>query len=231
MNCTSFRPERNRRCSQILWKFWCDFGEKNSGNHECKNLSIDSSDPPCPIQKGQYTNLKFIDDAIHITNIDKNYINTKVGFDLKIQTVDDPNTINGLFLTNVLTCYQTTYSDVVPDQFSNDTNLLTAKTLHFLFIGLKSGIHAIDAYWVFSLWKKTDCEQTEVLYENAITYFLKPQQEIKTRPHTYSPFENVQEMNDCVCGSFVDLTPFIIWFKHLLEEHQPCIMDLKEKFE
>ena len=125
--------------------------EKNSGNHDCKNLSIDSSDPPCPVQKGQYTKLKLTDDVIHITNIDKSYINMKVCFDLKIQTVDDPNTINGLFLTNVLTRYQTTYSDVVSDQFANDTNLLTAKTLHFIFIGLKSGMHAIDAYRVFSL--------------------------------------------------------------------------------
>lgn len=184
--------------------------EKNSGNHDCKNLSIDSSDPPCPVQKGQYTKLKLTDDAIHITNIDKSYISMKVGFDLKIQTVDDPNTAKALLLTNVLTRYQTTYSDVVPDQFANDTNLLAAKTLNYLFVGLKSGIHAIDAYRVFSLGKKTDCEQTEALYENAVTYFLKPQQEIQTRPHTYSPFENVQEMNDCVCGAFVDLTPYII---------------------
>ncbi|BFU25518.1 hypothetical protein EHI2019_000429400 [Entamoeba histolytica] len=45
--------------------------EANSGVHDNKCLSIDSSDPPCPVQKGMYTKVKLTDELIQITNIDK----------------------------------------------------------------------------------------------------------------------------------------------------------------
>ena len=48
--------------------------EANSGAHDNKCLSIDASDPPCPVQKGMYTKLKLTDESIHVTNIDKSSI-------------------------------------------------------------------------------------------------------------------------------------------------------------
>lgn len=156
--------------------------EKNSGIHDCKCLTNDSFDPPCPQPRGMYTKVKVTDDAIHITNIDKSFISARVSFDLNFN-------------------------------FDLTGNEPYVKTSHYgkwgnclmLFVGFKSAIHCIDAYRIHSNGRKTACEQTEALWENSVTYFLKPQQEVCSRPNTYSPWENVAEGSRNVCGVYIPL--------------------------
>ena len=159
--------------------------EKNSGVHDCKCLTNDSYDPPCPLPKNMYTKVKLTDDAIHITNIDKSYISMRVSFDLKLDV--DPT-----FKFNI-----------------KGTHSMWSLKNYVIFVGFKSAIHCIDAYRIYSRGKKTTCEQTEALYENAVTYFLKPEQEICNRPNTYSPWENVAKGSRNVCGVYIPLDKFM----------------------
>ena len=159
--------------------------EKNSGVHDCKCLTSDSYDPPCPQPRGMYTKLKLTDDAVHITNIDKSFISARVCFELKMD-----------FENNAAMYLGAETSEQV------DTLML--------FVGFKSAIHNIDAYRIYSNGKKTACEQTEALYENSVTYFLKPQQEVCSRPNTYSPWENVAQASRNVCGVYIPLRDYVV---------------------
>lgn len=159
--------------------------EKNSGVHDCKCLTNDAFDPPCPQPRGQYTKLKVTDDAVHITNIDKSFISARVSFDLKLDFENPEDDILNVSVFN--------------EQWRNSL---------MIFVGFKSAIHCIDAYRIYSNMKKTACEQTEALYENTVTYFLKPQQEICCRPNTYSPWENVAEGSRNVCGVYISLADY-----------------------
>ena len=157
--------------------------EKNSGIHDCKCLTTDAYNPPCPISK-LYTTIKLTDEAVHITNIDKSFISARVQVNL---------TLN--FSENKVTCLYGT-----SDQYMKS---------FMLFVGFKSAIHSFDAYRIYVNGKKTACEQTEALWENAVTYFLKPQQEVCCRPNTYSPWENVAQMSRNVCGVYIPLQPYM----------------------
>lgn len=159
--------------------------EKNSGIHDCKCLTNDAYDPPAPLPKGQFTKIKLTDDAIHITNIDKSFISARVWFELKMDFENDAK----MYL---------------------DTDINQQVDTLMLFVGFKSAIHNFDAYRIYSNGKKTACEQTEALYENSVTYFLKPQQEVCCRPNTYSPWENVAQVSRNVCGVYIPLRDYIV---------------------
>ena len=166
--------------------------EKNSGANDCKCLTIDSYDPPCPVQRGTYTKLKMTDDSIQITNIDKSFISARCRYFMSMKEIEANSTGN------------TTNHDSIQYQW--------------LFIGLKAGIHIIDSYRIYSRGKKTTCEQTESLYETAVTYMLKPQQEIQSRPGTYSTWENVFNMSSNVCGVYI---PLAVFFRNFVSNTVP----------
>lgn len=157
--------------------------EKNSGIHDCKCLTTDSYNPPCPVTKN-YTTIKLTDEAVHITNIDKSFISARVQVNLSLSFSSNENTI----------------------KFGDDGRY--GKSL-MLFVGFKSAIHSFDAYRIYVNGKKTACEQTEALWENAVTYFLKPQQEVCCRPNTYSPWENVARVSRDVCGVYIPLDEYM----------------------
>ena len=168
--------------------------EKNSGLHDNKLLSIDSSEPPCPVKVGQYTKLKLTDESIGFTNIDKSSITCDV--QLKLQ-------ING-FTSHMLTIPGA--SDVTRVGCITSNRLSNAMTK--LFVGFKSAIHVFDAYRVYSNNKKTQCEQTEALYENSLAYMMKTEQEVQAHPYSYTPYEHARTGSDCVCGTYISLEDF-----------------------
>ena len=153
--------------------------EKNSGIHDCKCLTTDAYNPPCPIAKN-YTTIKLTDEAVHITNIDKSFISARVSVTLSFDFTDNVYTVA-------------------------DGDIEAVANSLMLFVGFKSAIHSFDAYRIYSNGKKTACEQTEAMWENAVTYFLKPQQEVCCRPNTYSPWENVARMSRNVCGVYIPI--------------------------
>ena len=164
--------------------------EANSGVHDNKCLSIDSSDPPCPVQKGMYTKLKLTDESIQITNIDKSSITALVRIQIKPTEQ-----------------FWTQISDTQEGDISAfQTGRLTAIEY---FVGLKSSTHLFDAYRVYSRNKKTSCEQTEALYENAAIRMLKAQEELDYKPGIYTQWESAYNMEDNICGCYISMEEFI----------------------
>jgi len=162
-----------------------DIVQKNSGVRDNKTLCIDSAEPPCPVQKGQYTKVKLTDESIMITNIDKSYISAEIN------------------LTIVRT--HTEAVESIPTMITQDE--YPEASLAY-FVGFKSAIHLIDAYRIYSNNKKTSCEQTEAIYENAVTGFLKPREETRSRKHTYTPHSNAYNMSPTVCGTYISEKEF-----------------------
>lgn len=154
-----------------------DIIQKNSGIHDSKCLTIDSLDPPCPISEGVFTKVKLTDESVDVVNINKSWINLTVKANVKWS-------FNKLF-DNV-----------------NDSQYLAMPT--DVFVGLKSSSHIIDSYRILNANRKTGCEQSQALYENAIVHFLKPQQEIEGRPHVYTPWENAYHRSNSVCGNYIN---------------------------
>ena len=50
-------------------------------------MTIDSYDPPCPVQRGTYTKLKMTDDSIQITNIDKSFISARCRYFMSMKEI------------------------------------------------------------------------------------------------------------------------------------------------
>lgn len=159
--------------------------EANSGSHDNKCLSIDASDPPCPVQKGMYTKLKLTDESIHITNIDKSSITALVRILIKPTSQ-----------------FWTAISDgtLAGDRYKEMRDYITC-----WFVGLKSSSHLFDAYRVYSRNRKTACEQTEALYENAAIRMLKAQEELNYKPGIYTQWKDANKMDECVCGKYFNL--------------------------
>lgn len=160
--------------------------EANSGTHDNKCLSIDASDPPCPVQKGMYTKLKLTDESIQITNIDKSSITALIRIIIKP---------NSQFWTSVTDGTNAQVSTLGPIR----------DRLTTWFVGLKSSTHLFDAYRVYSRNRKTSCEQTEALYENAAIRMLKAQEELDYKPGVYTQWKSANKMNDNVCGTYFSL--------------------------
>ena len=156
--------------------------EANSGAHDNKCLSIDASDPPCPVQKGMYTKLKLTDESIHITNIDKSSVTALVRILIK------PS--------------QQFWTIPVISGVVTQKEIDVGQKLTTFFVGLKSSSHLFDAYRVYSRNRKTSCEQTEALYENAAIRMLKAQEELDYKPGVYSQWKDANKRNGNICGTY-----------------------------
>lgn len=176
--------------------------EANSGVHDNKCLSIDAADPPCPVNRGMYTKLKLTDESVQITNIDKSSITALVSIDIKAADKfwlhSDFNYFPDRMLVN------DSRSGNGQDG-SGDSAMDSRDKLMVWFVGLKASSHLFDAYRVYSNNRKTACEQTESLYENAAARILKAQEELDYKPGIYTQWRSAREMGDNVCGAYFSL--------------------------
>ena len=182
--------------------------QENDGRSDNKCLSIDAYDPPCPVAKGMYTKLKLTDESVDIINMDKSSITATVRINLNVNNygyMSDPD-INHMQLDKTLydlTPIDTNASTGVKDElaFFNDLKFEMTK----IFIGFKSSIHLLDAYRIYSNGKKTLCEQTEALFENAALRMIKCQEELDEKPGIYTTWEHAYHNDNTVCGTYVTL--------------------------
>ena len=144
---------------------------------DTKFLSFDSSEPPCPIGPGQFTRLKLTDGSCKLTSFTSSFIK------LRIKTSIIINGITGLY----------------PAAFQN---LFLDAPL--LFIGFKSGIHAIDHYR-FYCDKGVGylCEQSQAIHESTVTFFAKAQEEIEGDSGCYATCEDIANLSKNVCGQYL----------------------------
>ena len=176
--------------------------QPNDGRSDNKCLSIDAYDPPCPVAKGMYTKLKLTDESVNVINMDKSSITAVVRFTVNTTTDIDPQSFD-LHRFFTLTSASDTFKKIL-----NDYEKM-AKTYNKIFIGFKSSIHVLDAYRIYSNGKKTLCEQTEALFENAACRMIKCQEELDEKPGIYTTWEHAYHYDEEVCGCYIGLYDLI----------------------
>ena len=145
---------------------------------DTKFLSFDSSEPPCPIGPGQFTKLKLTDGSCKLTSFTSSFIKLRIKTSI---------TISGLDWTDY---------DAVLESILINTPAL--------FIGFKSGIHAIDHYRFYcDKGAGYVCEQSQAVHESAVTFFAKSQEEIEGDSGCYSTSEDIRGFNKNVCGQYI----------------------------
>lgn len=186
--------------------------QANDGRSDNKCLSIDAYDPPCPVAKGMYTKIKLTDESLNVINIDKSSITATVQVTVNLNTTrltTLQNSLNALLNDHVslnesgMSAAQKLKANNIVGQISTGLELL-AKSYLF-FIGFKSGIHLIDAYRIYSNGKKTACEQTEALFENAALRMIKCQEELDEKPNLYTTWEHAFNYDNSICGIYINL--------------------------
>lgn len=148
---------------------------------DTKFLSFDSSEPPCPIGPGQFTRLKLTDSSCNLTSFDSSFIILKIKLNLSLST-------DGNF-----------------DEYFNDNqHVASLKDLPMMYVGFKSGIHAIDHYRFYcDKGRGYICEQSQAVYESAITWFAKSQEEIEGNKGCYASYEDILECKTSVPGFYL----------------------------
>ena len=145
---------------------------------DTKFLSFDSSEPPCPVGPGQFTKLKLTDGSCKLTSFTSSFIKLRIKTSI---------TINGIDWTD--------YNLILENLLLNTPAL---------FIGFKSGLHAIDHYRFYcDKGVGYVCEQSQAVHESAVTFFAKSQEEIEGDSGCYTTGEDIRSFNKNVCGTYI----------------------------
>ena len=164
------------------------FSSKN-GN-DTKFLSFDSSEPPCPVGPGQFTRLKLTDGSCCLTSFDTSFIKLRIRTTLTI-------TSTGSYLDDFLQHFET-----------SEISQAIANAPMF-YVGFKSGIHAIDHYRFYcDKGRGYICEQSQAIYESAINWFAKSEEEIKGNEGCYMSDIEMEELNVAVPGKYITYQEF-----------------------
>ena len=184
---TNLREREHRSIGEDVYEYYQSLTDKVTGG-EFQNvsfLSFDSSEPPCPVGPGQFTRLKLTDSSCQITSFENSFIQLEIKTTLQIRCGRPEN------LTEI--------SRVVSEDFMN-----FFKDIPVIFIGFKSGIHAIDHYRFYNSFHAGPlCEQSQAIYENALLSMTKSQEEITNKIQKYAIPEELDEGKMDVPGVFL----------------------------
>ena len=184
---TNLREREHRSIGEDVYEYYQSLTDKVTGG-EFQNvsfLSFDSSEPPCPVGPGQFTRLKLTDSSCQITSFENSFIQLEIKTTLHIRCGRPEN------LTEI--------SRVVSEDFMN-----FFKDIPVIFIGFKSGIHAIDHYRFYNSFHAGPlCEQSQAIYENALLSMTKSQEEITNKIQKYAIPEELDEGKMDVPGVFL----------------------------
>ena len=152
--------------------------DANSGVHDFKLITTDCYNVNAPLKADRFTTFQLTDRAVDIVDISKGFIHMVCNIDVQFLYKNiDTNTENDL------------------------------KDACYFFIGFKSGAQIINNYNIISNGRLTECKNTKSKAEQAINYICKSREERCARPVIYSSHENVRNMSDCVCCTYVKLPP------------------------
>ena len=159
---------------------------------DTKFLSFDSSEPPCPIGPGQFTRLKLTDGSCNLTSFDSSFIILKIRTQVKLTSYVEYTDFFGKYDTDL---------DNVPA----------------LYIGFKTGIHAIDHYRFYcDKGRGYICEQSQAIYESAVTWFAKSQEEIEGSKGAYASYEDIMNCKEAVPGTYITFSQL----KDAIKDHK-----------
>lgn len=184
---TNLREREHRSIGEDVYEYYQSLTDKVTGG-EFQNvsfLSFDSSEPPCPVGPGQFTRLKLTDSSCQITSFENSFIQ------LEIKTT-----------INIRCGRPESLSEITKNVSEKLTNFL--KDIPVLFVGFKSGIHAIDHYRFYnSSHAGPLCEQSQAIYENALMFMTKAQEEITNKIQKYAISDELDEGKMDVPGTFL----------------------------
>lgn len=184
---TNLREREHRSIGEDVYEYYQSLTDKVTGG-EFQNvsfLSFDSSEPPCPVGPGQFTRLKLTDSSCQITSFENSFIQ------LEIKTT-----------INIRCGMPEALSEITKNVSEKLTNFL--KDIPVLFVGFKSGIHAIDHYRFYNSFHAGPlCEQSQAIYENALMFMTKAQEEITNKIQKYAISDELDEGKMDVPGTFL----------------------------
>ena len=184
---TNLREREHRSIGEDVYEYYQSLTDKVTGG-EFQNvsfLSFDSSEPPCPVGPGQFTRLKLTDSSCQITSFENSFIQLEIKTTLNIRC-GAPDALTEIERT-------------VSEKFKN-----FLKDIPVVFVGFKSGIHAIDHYRFYNSFHAGPlCEQSQSIYENALMFMTKSQEEITNKIQKYAIPDELDEGKMDVPGVFL----------------------------
>lgn len=188
---TGYREQLHRAVPDDIAEYFSDLINRittNGDSSDVKFLSYDSSEPPCPIGPGQFTKLKLTDSACNITSFNESFIKLRI-----------KSTLNLTF--NLLS------GDKEKVTFAIGKLKEWFGEYPAFYVGFKSGLHAIDHYRFYC--DKNPgycCEQSQAVYESALTYFTKSEEELDGTIGMYATEDFIKELKDEVPGQYISWT-------------------------
>lgn len=180
---TNLREREHRNIGEDVYEYFQSLTDRVTGG-EFQNvsfLSFDSSEPPCPIGQGQFTRLKLTDSSCQITSFENSFIQLEIE-------------------TNLTFNFPALSQDFIPDAPIGTT----VRKLPILFVGFKSGLHAIDHYRFYNSFHAGPlCEQSQAIYESALTYMTKSEEEITNKIQRYAYSEEIDKYKEDIPGVII----------------------------
>ena len=193
---TDLREKEHKDVGEDVYDYYESLTERVTGG-EFQNvsfLSFDSSEPPCPIGPGQFTRLKLTDSSCQITSFENSFIQLEISgtFNFRNVTVWE----EGNIFAKIEQEYRTLGKAI-------GIELLNVP---FFFVGFKSGLQCIDHYRFYNSFHAGPlCEQSQAIYENALTYMTKAQEEIEGKIARYAVENELNECKEDIPGFYVTL--------------------------
>lgn len=190
---TNLREKEHKDVGEDVYDYYESLTERVTGG-EFQNvsfLSFDSSEPPCPIGPGQFTRLKLTDSSCQITSFENSFIQLEIELTMNFTYNDFP-----IALPDIYEKLTTVFGDVGEQLW--DTPLF--------FIGFKSGLQCIDHYRFYNSFHAGPlCEQSQAIYESALTYMTKAQEEIEGKIARYAVEDELNNLKEDIPGFYVSL--------------------------
>ena len=188
---TNLREKEHKDVGEDVYDYYESLTERVIGG-EFQNvsfLSFDSSEPPCPIGPGQFTRLKLTDSSCQITSFENSFIQLEISstFNFSVKSGKDPKMI---------------FSD-----FADVIGLLdVVRNVPLFYVGFKSGLQCIDHYRFYNSFHAGPlCEQSQAIYESALTYMTKAQEEIEGKIARYAVEDELNNCKEDIPGFYVTI--------------------------
>lgn len=193
---TNLREKEHKDVGEDVYDYYESLTERVIGG-EFQNvsfLSFDSSEPPCPIGPGQFTRLKLTDSSCQITSFENSFIQLEISgtFNFRNITVWEDGNIFGK----------------IEQEYRTLGKAIGVELLNvpFFYVGFKSGLQCIDHYRFYNSFHAGPlCEQSQAIYENALTYMTKSQEEIDGKIARYAVENELNECKEDIPGFYVTL--------------------------
>lgn len=195
---TNLREKEHKDVGEDVYDYYESLTERVIGG-EFQNvsfLSFDSSEPPCPVGPGQFTRLKLTDSSCQITSFENSFIQLEITGTFNIRHIFTTAEGNDDFFTRIESDYRGRAGVMG----------IELMKVPFFYVGFKSGLQAIDHYRFYNSFHAGPlCEQSQAIYESAVTYMTKAQEEIEGKIARYAVEDEINNCKEDIPGFYITL--------------------------